>query len=411
MWLLEANTRALIEQAEGQNISPSVEKQAEMAASYEASMASAVPRIMSVAGDKAEIAVHGVLTKAPSFLAMIFGGGNTTYPEIRASIAAAEQDPDVSEIILDIDSSGGHFDGLFDVLGAIRSAKKPMKARVSDLAASAAYAIATQTDSIEANNKAARLGSVGVAATFKVSEGEVTITSTEAPEKRPDVTTEKGRADVRQGLLDPMHDIFVEAIAGGRSSATGESFTSARVNKDFGRGATLLAEEALKRGMIDSIADTGVSGGSAGASIEKVTSVEVKGASPSDNKNNKTTKGAEVKSMDLITLKAEHGATYAKAVKVGVEQERDRVTSHLVMGEASGDLKTAIAAVTGGEAMTETVKAKHFAAGMNKKAIEARSEDEPDVKVEPGSETPDAAADQVADAVCEGLGYDDKGGK
>lgn len=410
MWLLEANTRALIEQAEGQNLTPTVEKQEEIVASYEASMSSAVPRIMSVAGDKAEISVRGVLTKSPDWLAMIFGGGNTTYPEIIASIAAAEQNPDISEIILAIDSPGGHFGGLFDVLGAIKTARKPIRAEISNLGASAAFAIATQADTIVASNKAARIGSVGVAATFRTSENEVTITSTEAPKKRPDVSTEEGKADVRQEL-DAMHDIFVEAIAGGRSSATSESFTAARVNKDFGRGATLLAEEALKQGMIDGIGDVETAGGKGkqrkkhSASIEgtpeTVTTLKL------DNKQK-----TEVKIMDLSTLKAEHPELYAKVKGLGVKEERDRVTAHLVMGEASGDLKTALKAAKDGEEMTQTAQATYMAAGMNKSSIEDREGDEPTVVVKSGAETPDTAADTVADAVCESLGYEEpEGGK
>ena len=412
MWLLEANTRELIEQAERQNVAPTVEKQAELSANYEASMSSAVPRIMSVAGDKAEISVQGVLTKSPDWLAMIFGGGNTTYPEIISSIAAAEQNPDISEIILAIDSPGGHFDGLFDVLGAIKTASKPVRAEISNLGASAAFAIATQADTIVASNKAARIGSVGVAATFRTSENEVTITSTEAPRKRPDVSTEEGKADVRQEL-DAMHDIFVESIAGGRSSATSESFTAARVNKDFGRGATLLAEEALKQGMIDGIDDAETAGGKGKKRKKHSASTESAPETVTTLKpGTKTIKKTEVKRMDIATLKAEHRETYAAVVQVGVMAERDRAAEHLIMGEASGDLATAVTAVKEGTEMTGALRATYMTAGMNKNSIEDREDDDPAVVVKPGAETPDTAADTVADAVCEAMGYEEpEGGK
>ena len=411
MWLLEANTRALIEQAEARNVAPTAEKQAEIVASYEASMSSAVPRIMSVAGDKAEISVQGVLTKSPDWLAMIFGGGNTTYPEIISSIAAAEQNPDISEIILAIDSPGGHFDGLFDVLGAIKTASKPIRAEISNLGASAAFAIATQADTIVASNKAARIGSVGVAATFRTSDNEVTITSTEAPKKRPDVSTDEGKADVRQEL-DAMHDIFVEAIAGGRASATSESFTAARVNKDFGRGATLLAEEALKQGMIDGIGGVETAGGKGKERKKRTASTENAPEAVTTLKPDNKQK-TEVKIMELSTFKAEHPELFTQVKGLGVKEERDRVTAHVVMGEASGDMATALTAVKEGEAMTQTVQAKHLAAGINKASIEARGGEEPKIEVEPGSAaTPDTAADTVATAVEEALGYEGpEGGK
>ena len=49
--------------------------------------------------------------------------------------------------------------------------------------------------------------------------------------------------------LDAMHKIFVDSIAEGRS------VTTEKVNAEFGQGGTLLAGEALKRGMIDAVAE------------------------------------------------------------------------------------------------------------------------------------------------------------
>ena len=399
MWLLEFNTKVLIEQAEAQNTPIPLDEQAKLTANFEASLAGATPRIMSVAGDKAQIAVEGVLTKVPSWLAMIFGGGNTTYPEIISAIAAAEQDDNISDMTLAIDSPGGHFDGLFDVLGAIRAAKKPVHAQISSLGASAAFAIATEADTIAADNKATRVGSVGVAATFRISENEVTITSTDAPKKRPDVTTDEGKADVRQEL-DAMHEIFADAIAAGRSAATGEKFTTARVNKDFGRGATLLAGEALKQGMIDNISSEG-SASAIGATSPTVASVQ-------PNKIQaqlKTTKKTEVKVMDLVTLKAEHPAVFAAAKAEGVTAERDRVSAHLIMGEASGDMVSAIAAAKDGSEMSAAIQATHFSASMKKKDIDARDKDNIELKVETKPGEP-SAADIVAAEVEAALGVE-----
>ena len=50
------------------------------------------------------------------------------------------------------------------------------------------------------------------------------------------------------GVVDGLDELFAEAIADGRGT------TIEKVNADFGQGATLLADEAVKRGMIDSIA-------------------------------------------------------------------------------------------------------------------------------------------------------------
>lgn len=68
---------------------------------------------------------------------------------------------------------------------------------VSDLGASAAYAIACQTSEVVAKNQAARLGCIGIASMFHISENQVDITSTKVPKKRPDVRTVQGVAAVK----------------------------------------------------------------------------------------------------------------------------------------------------------------------------------------------------------------------
>lgn len=256
MWLLTPEIRDRILQAEQAGLMPTVEQQAELVARHEMALAGALPSIMSVAGDKAQIEIKGILSNTPNFLAMLFGGGNTTYPEIISALGAAESDDTISDITLAIDSPGGNIDGLFDVLNSIAKAEKPIIAVISNMGASAAFAIATQADEIIASNQAARIGSIGIAASILISENKVTIASTDAPKKEPNVETPEGVAIVREEL-DSLHQLFVEAIAVGRSNATGKTFSVADINTNFGQGATLVARDALKREMIDGIAQEG----------------------------------------------------------------------------------------------------------------------------------------------------------
>lgn len=80
--------------------------------------------------------------------------------------------------------------------------------------------------------------------------------------------------------------------------------------------------------------------------------------------------------MDLNTLKAQHADVYAAAVQEGVTQERDRVGAHVTMGEASGDMKTAITAINDGSAMTAQLQATYMAAGMNRQDVNNRQDDD-----------------------------------
>lgn len=353
MWLLEASVRQAIERAQKAGFTPSVEQQAQYAARFDYDDREDQSRVLTVAGDQAEITIKGVLTPTPSFMAMLFGGGNATYPEIVSAIQQAGRNESVTAITLAVDSPGGHFDGLFDVLAALQATQKPVTAVVHGQAASAAYAIVCQADRIEARNRASRVGSIGVAMSFTVFDEDIDLASSAAPKKRPDVRTEEGRAIVIEEL-DALHEIFAESIA------TGRGVTVEKVNADFGQGATLLAGEALKRGMIDAIAETPL----------KVV----------DNTDPTTARSGgnipETGRMDLKTLKAQHPDVYAAAVQEGTNQERDRVTAHLTFGQQCGAMETAVKAINDGVGITASLTATYLTAGKNRDDVTTRQEDD-----------------------------------
>jgi ClpP class serine protease len=227
----------------------------------------AKPRQFTARAGDAVIAVHGVLTQRPSLMFSLFGPGSTTYAEIVAQLDAADADPSIKRVVLDIDSPGGVVAGLFHTLDALGAARKPVVARATS-AQSAAYAIAAAADKIEAVGRAAMFGSVGVAADITLYGDEISITNTDAPDKRPDLTTAEGRAVITREL-DQVATIFYEAIARGRSKATKSKITTSAVRANYGRGSTLLADAALAAGMIDVIGSyTARTAGAAAASSE-----------------------------------------------------------------------------------------------------------------------------------------------
>lgn len=376
MWLLAAAIRQAIEQAYDSGALPTVEQQAQYEARYGFSDGD-TSRVLGVAGDVAEIKISGVITKAPSFLAMLFGGGNVTYPEIIAALAEADKNPDVKRAELRVDSPGGHIDGLFDAIAAIQAFSKPLRAVVHNTAASAAYALVSQADEIVAANRATRFGSIGIVASFGVNENKVDVTSTKAPKKRPDVQTEEGKAAVREEL-DALHEIFVDAIATGRKT------TADKINAEYGQGATLLADEALKRGMIDSVAE---------APLRVVKS----SAKPKTTASGGNT--PETGPMNLSELKAQHPDVYAAAVQEGVTAERDRVSAHLEMGEAASAMDIAVKAIKDGDQYTAKHMASYNAAALRNRDQTNRQDDDKSANAgdnagkDKGGED---AADQVA---------------
>ncbi len=366
-WLIEKNARRKIEQAEKNCTTPHAQQ-------IEVLQANSENTKFKLSGNTAEIDIKGVITKNPNFFAMMFGGGNATYPAIVSALTAANNDQNITNITLNIDSPGGEISGLYDVIAAMQNTSKPIKAVISNVGASAAYAIASQADEIYASNIAASIGSVGLVATFYTSDNEIDITSTNAPKKRPDVKTDEGVAMVREEL-DSMHELFVDVIAKGRNVKPDD------VNKNYGQGATLLAGEALKRGMIDGI------------------QTEIKTT---------TTTKMEKSKMDIKTLESQHPELYAQVLKMGVDKERDRVSAHLIMGEKSGAMATASEAIQNGSGMTETYHAKYLTAGMNKSAIDSRQEDDQQASAADNTNNVqavgDVEGDQVVKAVYNKLG-------
>jgi ClpP class serine protease len=325
---------------------------------------------MQVVGRTAVIPVEGVLTERPDWFAAYFGGGNTTYPNIKQAIAEANGSKEVDSIELAFGySPGGNVNGLFSAMDTIRDSSKPVTATVKGGALSAAYGLASQAGRIVAADRGTSFGSVGVAMDTYVYDGnikEVSIASTEAPKKRPDLLTDEGKAMVREEL-DAIHEVFVESIAAGRGT------TEKKVNANFGRGAMVLAEQALQAGMIDSI-----------------------GQQPNNQSATAAAKTEVRPIMDLQTLKADHRAVYDAAVEIGKAKERDRVTAHLVLGEKSGALDVAIKAVKEGEEMTSTLTATYLAAGMDSATAAARVDDNVDVHTDLEPQGGDSLDAQVA---------------
>lgn len=243
----------------------------------------------------------------------------TEYGYIVAASQAADNDEYVERIEYYIDSPGGYVSGLMPAVKAMREVSKPTIARVGGMAASAGYWLASQTDNIIATSDISRFGSIGVAVeeydnTMALEMSGITrrvYTSTDAPHKRPDTSTEEGQLEIVDGL-DDLHAVFAGQVAEGRG------VTMETVNADFGRGAVFTAQEAMRRGMIDSVETitTRNKADSVGDVIPENTAAKAEETEQ------------EVKVNTLDDLKKEHSALYAEAVAVGeeagVKKERER---------------------------------------------------------------------------------------
>ena len=258
--------------------------------------------------------IKGVLSNKVSLFDKLFGYAPTlTYQEIIDMADQVDSDPRVKELVIHADSPGGFSMGADDASIAISLINKPVTTMIEGQLASAAYYVTAGSDKIIATSEQNQIGSIGTVVTIPIDVETVRISSSDAPNKAPDVTTIEGKA-VIQKQLDEIQSLFVRRVAEGRGVSI------QKVQSDYGQGGVFLARQALASGMIDEIQTL--------EDRKKVSQQSIHSAK-SENKN--IDKG---KKMDLEKLKSEFPSVFAEVIQVGVRQERERVNSLKSFAEA-----------------------------------------------------------------------------
>lgn len=251
---------------------------------------------------------------------------------IHASLDAALADPEVSAILLSLNSPGGTAAGTKELADAIAAAaqQKPCAAYADGLCASAAYWLASATGRVYAP-QTALVGSIGVIAVLtdwsraieKAGMVRTIISSGKwkaagSPDK---ALTDEERA-LFQGQLSQLHEIFKTDVAA-RMGVTAPT-------DQWAEGQTLLASEAHAVGLVTAI----------------VRDLDAAAASLSANfKEN-----FKENSMDLQELKAKHPDLASALVAEGKAQAEQN-TAALKAEAATSALADALALVkaVGGE--------------------------------------------------------------
>jgi ClpP class serine protease len=178
--------------------------------------------------------------------------GGTSLDALMHDVRVAQQSEQVERIVMLVDSPGGMVSSVGEAADILRASTKPITAFVAGTGASLAYWLASQAREV-VMDRSASVGSIGVVATTMRQEGpdqngrrSYEVVSSGAPMKRPDVTTDEGRAAV-QAEVDAIEDVFVADVAAGRGVSI------ERVREAFGRGAMVPAARAITVGMADRI--------------------------------------------------------------------------------------------------------------------------------------------------------------
>ena len=205
-------------------------------------------------GSVAILPLYGVLSQRMNLMSDVSGG--TSTEKFAAELDALVNNPQVSAIVLDVDSEGGSTFGIPEAAAKIRAARevKPIYAVANGIMASAAYWLSAQTTEVIAS-PSAFVGSIGV---FGVHT-DLTGAEEKAGIKRTVISAGKYKTEgvgalgddarsAMQATVDEMYAMFVADVAKGRG------VTPAAVRGGYGEGRALLAKDALGAGMIDRVA-------------------------------------------------------------------------------------------------------------------------------------------------------------
>ena len=202
---------------------------------------------VSTRGGVAVIPVTGPLFRHANLLTAVCGA--TSYELLAQDFNKALNDPNISAILIDVDSPGGEVNGCSELADMIYKArgKKRIIAYASGSCCSGAYWIASACDKIMVADTAI-VGSIGVVSIFEKEDEKQTIeiVSSQSPNKRPNVETEEGKAKI-QAHIDALAEVFIHKVALNRDISPKE------VIENFGGGDVFVGQKAVSIGLADGL--------------------------------------------------------------------------------------------------------------------------------------------------------------
>lgn len=212
------------------------------------------PKPYTVQDGIALIPIEGVISKRMSLLQQICGG--MSYTSLQQDLATALNDPDVSGIILSIDSPGGTVDGVQAAGDAIYAARsqKPIAAYVDGKATSAAYWLGSSASQMYIGSDTDQVGSIGVITQhIDTSNAEhqrgVKITDLAAGRYKAVGTAHAPLSTESRGAiqdhLDQLYGTFVDTVARNRGTDV-----ETALNK-MADGRVFVGQKAIDAGLVD----------------------------------------------------------------------------------------------------------------------------------------------------------------
>jgi signal peptide peptidase SppA len=216
-----------------------------------------LPRLLDIQGNLGIVSIHGSLVSGEdNWIHGMFGV--TSYGAVRDAVVAAADNPEVKQIVLDINSGGGAVNGVSDagrIIAKINAEVKPVTTYSGGTMASAAYWLGSNAGEVYAS-ETSNVGSIGILAAHKdiskalASDG-VKVTVLRAGKYKAlsnpyEPLSAEAEAQI-QSQLDDSYKVFVGHVA----QARGVSYDFA--DKNMAQGREFFGEKAKEAGLVDGI--------------------------------------------------------------------------------------------------------------------------------------------------------------
>lgn len=185
--------------------------------------------------------------------------GSVGTKSIAEKINQANANPGVTAIILRIDSPGGSVSGTQELADVILESKKPVVAYADGMMCSAAMWIGSSANYRIASSKTAVIGSIGTMCSWtdwkayyeKIGVKVHEVYATDSTEKNIQFREANGNNAKKENNYEPLIKTWLDPLNGVFTSAIKNALPNA--DPSVLHGAHYVAEEAMQKGLIDSI--------------------------------------------------------------------------------------------------------------------------------------------------------------
>ncbi|MFH1787851.1 MAG: signal peptide peptidase SppA [Candidatus Altiarchaeota archaeon] len=200
------------------------------------------------------VPVKGLITLDACDVGLLSTSSCTTVADVKDALEAAQADPSVKAILLDINSGGGSVVASREMMRIVKASEKPVVSWIGEVGASGAYYVASASDYIVADEDSIT-GSIGVIMNVMhyyglMEEVGVNVTVIKAGKTKDIGSPYRPMTDeeqkIMQDMIDKIYVDFTSDVAENRGLDKG-------FVENISSGQLYLGSEANTLGLIDAL--------------------------------------------------------------------------------------------------------------------------------------------------------------